>query len=206
MTVSENAFLHDLQHLLHRVERCLTQWLAGQKLKMSPPCRRQAAALVARYFYEEEGLSDRIIFNFLNRISGHPAIDPDNMGDVENAVRRLIARAQKQAEKPPMRFFMVAMGLIVFLLLAMAAEIFSFSPAFLSPLTSTQQAELKALVDEIVRLEREINNRDISHHAVWAEVKKPVLVRRYEDIPQSAFTARKAFLLKRRAEIILVRR
>lgn len=194
MSQPEAAFLLDFQSPLRRAERCLTQWLAAQKLGMNPLRQRQATALITRYFYEEEGLDDAIIFSFLNRIAGQPAVDPDNIGDVENELRRLIGQAQKDAEKPPLRFYTAALVAIVLLLSILTAQNLLTPRQVSAPLTSMQQAELKILVDDIVRLERTRNNRDITPHAVWAEVKKPLMVRRYEDIPQTEFAARKAFL------------
>lgn len=201
MSSVQTAFLLDFQSPLRRAERCLTQWLAAQKLGMNPLRQRQACALITRYFYEEEGLDDAIIFNFLNRVAGQPAVDPDNIGDVENELRRLIAQAQKDAEKPPMRFYTGALAAIVLLLSVLTWQSLFHEPRISTPLTYAQQEELKSLVDEVVRLERKINGRNISHGAVWAEVKKPLSVRRYEDIPQSEFSARRAFLMARRAAV-----
>lgn len=69
-------------------------------------------------------------------------------------------------------------------------------------ISSAQQAELKALVDEIVALEAQLKRRPRGYAAVWASLNKRMKVTRYVEIPSEKFMAARASLEKERALLL----
>ncbi len=69
-------------------------------------------------------------------------------------------------------------------------------------ITSPQQAELKALVDEIVGLESTLRRQPRTFGAVWGNLNKKMKVTRYVEIPLEKFPAAKALLEKERALLL----
>ena len=69
-------------------------------------------------------------------------------------------------------------------------------------ITAVQQAELKALVDEIVGLEARLKREPRSFAGVWGNLNKKMKVTRYVEIPLDKFTSAKKLLEKERAILL----
>ena len=69
-------------------------------------------------------------------------------------------------------------------------------------ITAAQQAELKALVDEIVSLEAKLKRTPRTFASVWGNLNKKMKVTRYVEIPLEKFAAAKKLLVNERGALL----
>lgn len=177
----------DIDTPLRQARQCLDAWLAEEEAALPERERRRAAALLALYFHGDAD-AEMNMTGFLRHYSGHrEALPGEDAGALRMELKSLLDGC---APAPPKRARLEAPACIVAALLC----VWLFAqgdPAPRGPaaITTAQQAMLKSRVDHIVELED-----GLSHHAVWALVKRPLAVRSYRDIPPDKFDASLAML------------
>ena len=182
---------------IERARRCLEIWLREEGLNLSRRKRQRAAALIARYFYNEEDLRDRLILSFLRHYSGFRDVDMEDISMVSQEIQATLDEA-----RPALPFFanprwaMSASFFSALLVVILAAFLLFFrAPSAVVPvgtISRVQQAQLKKMVDGIA-----VTHPHISRAAIWESVKKPLGIRSYADIPVSRFKEAERILEKR---------
>lgn len=191
--------LFDLESPLSQAGRCLDLWLAEEGLSLDPRRRRRAIALIARYFHNEENLSDQLVLSFLRHFSGFGDIDMDDAG----AVRREVARLLKGAIQRPGAVAEVngrgsgaaCLAVLVTGVFMIACGVMGYEAG--QPVTLAESVELRQLVDHVVDLEKARGLQDVSHQRVWADLKRPLAVSRYQDMSRSEYRASRKLLEQR---------
>ncbi|MDD9900625.1 MAG: hypothetical protein OXT65_06565 [Alphaproteobacteria bacterium] len=169
---------------LAQATRCLHMWLEEEGRCLPYAKRRRAAVLIARYFMYEDDTTDELILSFLRHYSGRRVSDMDNPTTVRLEIKSILDQSDAIAPWRKTRKWMVAGAMVVFLLLSMSGWM-------VRPMTHAEQEELKGLVRQVV---------DRSHVApvtVWAEVKRPLNVHRYQDMTWLQYRKSRAFLKER---------
>lgn len=172
---------------LKRSGDVLDKWLGAEKLFLPPSSKKKAAALLARCF-QNEGIENQTLhYNFLNMISTPQKTDVDDINSVERELQSIIHSAQ-----PKKNLYLVFAAFVVLLCLT----VFAFMNQNVGMISKAQEDTLKALVSEVVELEKE-SGKKISHSALWEEIKRPLGISNYRDLPLSEFENTKTFLEKR---------
>lgn len=170
-----------------RARRCLARWLKEERRHLDAALQSRAAALIARYFLHEEGVNDALILSFLRHYSGKKEIDLEDPASVRMELKSVLDQAAPAARAAPSRWraFAAGAGIALALLAAWALST--------ATITRGQQAELKSLVGEISA------SAGVPPAALWAEIKRPLGVSRYEDILWIHYPRARAVLEKKRA-------
>lgn len=198
----ERMPVFNMEAPLAQAARCLDLWLAEEKLSLDPRKKRRVAALIARYFYNEDILTDQLIMSFLRHYSGWHDVDMEDVGAVRQEIKRVLdetepvpghVNSNAGEEKNRAAFFY-----IVALLLG-AAMIFTGVGLSTQdvPVTRAEQEQLRLLVDHVVDLEKQAHGVNISHQKVWSEIKKPLTVRSYQDMGRKDYEESRARLLQK---------
>jgi hypothetical protein len=155
---------------LAQSRRCLDQWLSEEGRIMPERLKRRTAALIARYFYHEDELNDQLLLSFLRHYSGQGAMDIEDPSAVRMEIGNLLGQSSF-ADNPSSRLPLYALSVTA---AVMAVMIVSHIAGW--TITPAQQNELKVMVERVSLAERR------PAAAVWTEIKKPLGVRRYQDI------------------------
>ena len=192
MTKIEKMPVFDMEAPLVQAVRCLELWLAEEKLSLDPRRKKRVAALIARYFYNEDILTDQLILSFLRHYSGWHEVDLEDVGAVRHEIKRVLdetipvsgpipgsvsAVGAREEGRGTMFFYIVALALGAAMIFAGVG--LSGTNALV---TRGEQEQLRILVDQVIDLEKQKHGVEISHQKLWAEIKKPLTVRSYQDM------------------------
>ncbi len=159
---------------LAQAERCLDAWLREEGREMTARQRQRAAGLIARYFENEDMVSDKLILSFLHHYSGMGAVDLEDPQAVRMELKAVLDRSapvMPAARASRLRLLVaVATGM-----LAMASVLVVF---YLSQQTLTQQEQQQ--LREAVAMRAEA--KGVAPATIWADVKRDAGVTRYQDI------------------------
>lgn len=159
---------------IEQSRRCLDLWLKEEKRQMSELQRQRTAALMARYFLHEDQVTDRLLLSFLRHYSGRREIDTDDPVCVREEIKSLLDQSRPDGGIAPSAWRKTTAGFLLGIFIA-ASSTLAWHYAH-KKITQEQQAELKALVDDIA-----LRNA-ATHASVWTRVKAPLGVRSYRDI------------------------
>lgn len=161
----------DIRAPIEQAARCLDLWLKEEERAMPERWRQRTAALLARYFQHEDDVTDQLMLSFLRHYSGWREIDLEDPSSVRMEIKTLL---DKSAPKPaqPLNVLIAVTAAVVMTVLCFCG--WEMSRMKLSP---AQQADLKLRIERIVR-----QNKGVTHAEVWSGIKKPMAVRRYQDI------------------------
>ncbi len=169
----------DIYGPIEQARRCLDIWLREEGRLLPQVQKERAAALMARDFYHEDDAPDQLMLSFLRHYSGRFEIDMEDPTSVRMEIKALLDKSSFAPVAVPApaasfgRHALMAAGVgVVLTILA-----FFFWALAHKKITTAQQAELKGLVVQIVKL-----NPALSHSAIWSKIKAPLDVRSYEDI------------------------
>lgn len=155
--------------------RCLDIWLAEEGRSLPPRQKNRAAALLARYFEHEEGVSDTLILSFLRHYGGFGEVDLEDPRSVRMEIKAVLDKAAVDEVRTNASGWrpiaVVCLTLCVIALLAASAWLVAERR-----ITQEQQAALRASVDVVALREGK------PHAAVWAQVKRRLGVTRYQEI------------------------
>ena len=198
----EKTQLFDMEAPLEQALRCLDLWLAEEKLFLEPRKKKRVAALLARYFYNEDILSDQLIISFLRHYSGWHEVDMEDVGAVRMEIKRVLDKAQalpgtghlKEAKEEEERWS--ALFYVAALVLGASMVVAGLTHSFAGdmPVSRNEQQYLRSLVDQVVDLEKQAHGVNIPHQRIWSELKKPLTVRSYQDMSRADFEASRALL------------
>lgn len=159
---------------LAQAERCLDAWLREEGRVMTARQRQRAAGLIARYFENEDMVSDKLILSFLHHYSGMGAVDLEDPQAVRMELKAVLDRssaAPSSAQATRLRLLVAtATGMI-----AMASVLVVF---YLSQQTLTLQEQQQLRAAVAIRAEA----KGVAPATIWAEVKRDAGVARYQDI------------------------
>ncbi len=162
----------DILGPLDQAKRCLDQWLREENRILPEKKKQRAAALMARYFHHEDQVTDQLMFSFLRHYAGRPDIDMEDPTSVRMEIKALLDQSQAEdaVKKNALPAYLI--GALIAMLCFSGWELSH------KTITREQQVELKALV-------RQVDDLDPSTTAagIWAEMKGPLNVRSYQDIP-----------------------
>ena len=160
-----------MEQPLDQAERCLQLWLREENKTLPKAEQKRLAALLARYFLYEDDKSDAVMLSFLRHYSGKNDINLDDPGSLRHEMKTILDRGLTEDKKRPYSAILLALCFL-FLLYS------SLLPVMSKKITDAQASILKQQVDHIA----ETSSLNLSHAAIWAQVKKELNVRRYEDI------------------------
>lgn len=175
----------DLRGPLEQAERCLGQWLKEEKRTLPAAERKRVAALMARYFYHEDEVTDQLMMSFLRHYSNGNALDMEDPTSVRMEIKSVLDQSRVRDTAPFVRKGMAVAAVIVLL-----AGMYGWTVTQ-RPITRAEQADLKKLVHEVVA-----HNAGATTDAVWNAVKKPLHIRRYQDMDQWQYWRSKSMLQK----------
>jgi hypothetical protein len=165
----------DLLGPIEQAERCLALWLKEEKRSLTEQQRQRAAALMARYFHHEDEVTDVLMLSFLRHYSGAGDIDMEDPASVRLEIKAVLDKSRVTAPEVQGRKRLKAVfvgGAIIVAVLCGAWDIGHRT------ITKDQQAELKSLVRQIVE-----RDKTATAAGIWADMKEPLNVRSYQDIP-----------------------
>ena len=164
----------DILQPIQQARRCLDRWLVDEKLQMPELQRVRTAALMARYFHNEDIVTDELMMSFLRHYSGKRDIDMEDPLSVRAEIKTLLDEAMPVVQIKNSQRFIDALCLCI------VAGVLIFSVFHVSTwrITPQQQLQLKQAVDQVVHEGRGGG----THAAVWAKVKAPLGVRSYQEI------------------------
>lgn len=151
--------------------RCLDLWLKEEERAMPKRWRARTAALLARYFQHEDEVTDQLMLSFLRHYSGWREIDMEDLSSVRMEIKTLLDKSAPKGMQPLNMLFAVTAAVVMTIICFCGWEMSRLK------LTAEQQSSLKMRIRKIVS-----QNPGITHAAVWARIKKPIDVRRYQDI------------------------
>ncbi len=167
------ATLQSVYAPITQAARCLDAWLAEDGHSLSPRQRQRASALIARYFENEESVSDELILSFLRHYGGFGVVDLDDPQSVRQSLKDVLDRRQPRKDVYPLRI------LLAITMLCLTAIVMVY---YLSlPITLAQQKELREAVASHAA------EKQVSPVSVWADIKSNLGVRRYADIKRSYY-------------------
>jgi hypothetical protein len=126
---------------------------------------------------------DKVILSFLRHYSARREGAMEDPAALRHELTRLLDTARPAADRKREA--------------ALAALAFAIFLGWQAPglkASSAQQAELKEMVQQVVAAEKD---RGASYPAVWSSVKKPLDLRRYNDMTWLDYRAARAMLQKR---------
>ncbi|MBI1215889.1 MAG: hypothetical protein GC185_08735 [Alphaproteobacteria bacterium] len=165
----------DIYGPLERAGRCLDIWLKEEGRQLEPLQRQRAAALMARYFHYEDEVTDELMLSFLRHYSGRREVDMEDPTSVRMELKSVLDAASSAA-RPSRALHIMAVTLGLCLLLTLSGAGWALAHAKITP---AQQAQLKELVAKVAEHEKA---KGTSTAAVWAQVKHPLHLRRYQDM------------------------
>jgi hypothetical protein len=174
---------------IEQATRCLEIWLKAEKRFLTGKQKQRVAALMARYFHHEDGMTDQLMLSFLNHYSGEHEVDMEDPTSVRMEIKAVLDKSRLYDHATVSRRRILATAVIAGMMTALALGAWGFSH---QKITREQQAELKEMVHRIAELDR-----DTTHAAIWAEVKEPLQVRSYQDISWWDYYQSKTRLEKR---------
>lgn len=188
----------DVESPLAQAGRCLDLWLGEESLFLDPRHRKRTAALIARYFHNEEVLSDQLILSFLRHFSGFGEVDLDDAGAVRREIGRLLKTALPRpgtrglAEKDSVGNVGIYVSALILGGLMIAWGAVGYAAG--QPVTLAEVTELRLLVARVVDVEKAHGMTTVSHQKVWSELKKPLAVSRYQDMSRADYRASRRLL------------
>jgi len=176
---------------IEQAQRCLDTWLKEEGRVLNKATKKRAAALMARYFQHEDEVGDEIMMSFLRHYSGKQVMDIEDPTSVRLEIKTLLDRSRAREESGARTaVFSFAIGVLL-VLLALGGWHYSQKT-----ITVAQQEELKTLVRQITELEK-----NASAASVWAEIKSPLGVKKYQDIRWRDYGQSRDHLKKRLEEL-----
>lgn len=165
----------DVFRPVEQTRRVLDSWLKAEGRQMPRRERQRLSGLLARYFQHEDDVSDTLILSFLDRFAGKGAVDMEDPGSVRAEIQSLIDMAKPlSATTVPASMAVVLAGGILSLVVLLGLLGWRI---YTLPMTAQQQSDLRLAVEQAA-----IRRGDKNTAAIWAAVKKPLGVRKYEDI------------------------
>ncbi len=108
----------DISGPIKQAERCLDQWLKEENRSLPAAERQRVAALVARYFYHEDEVTDQLILSFLRHYSNGNVLDMEDPASVRMEIKSVLDQSRVRQSVPILR---VAVGLSFVALVAAGA-------------------------------------------------------------------------------------
>jgi hypothetical protein len=165
----------DVYGPLEQAARCLDRWLAEEGRRIDAFSRQRAAALMARYFHYEDEVTDETMLSFLRHYSGKRELDMEDPTSVRMTLKTVLDASLVAAEKSRLgRRIAIAVFAVALAVLGGGGWV-----ATHARMTAAQQTHLKTLVAQVAAHEKSVG---ATTAAVWSGVKKPLHVRRYQDI------------------------
>ncbi len=166
----------DIYGSLDQARRCIDVWLEEEGRYLPDPLRQRAAALMARYFLHEQDVTDALMLSFLRHYSGLGAVDLDDISSVKMELKSVL---DKSAHLETARLSRVRRKGGIFFGAGVAVTMLAFLlwHAATLKISREQQAQLRLMVEEVATVHK------VSHASVWARIKGPLAVERYQDIP-----------------------
>lgn len=156
---------------LAQARRCLDLWLREEGRRMPARQRQRAAALIARYFANEDAASDALILSFLRHYSGFGAVDLDDPLAVRQELKTTLDRSTASAAHSRRLLWLSSASGLVFVAAVLAV-------LWLSQQTLTlaeQQSLRRAVAARAVVA-------GVAPATVWSAIKRELDVNRYQDI------------------------
>lgn len=160
---------------LDQSRRCLDIWLKEEGRSLPPRMKARAAALMARYFHNEDNVSDQLMMSFLRHYSGFGEVDMDDPQCLRAELKSVLDRAAVEPSARAPRQLRVMVGVSI-LSVVMALAVMGWIVAH-KTITLEQQKRLR---EEVARVSAA---QGMSSASIWADIKAAAEVRRYQDIP-----------------------
>lgn len=164
----------DILQPIQQARRCLARWLVDEKLQMHELQRVRTSALMARYFHNEDIVTDELMMSFLRHYSGKRDVDMEDPMSVRAEIKDLLDETTPVIQNNNWQRIVNGISLCIIA----AVVVVSIVHVSTWRITPQQQSQLKSAVDQVVHEGRGGG----THAAVWAKVKAPLGVRSYQEI------------------------
>ena len=159
----------DAEGPIRQASRCLDLWLKEERRAMDRRHRRRTAALMARYFYNEDQVTDQLLLSFLRHYAGWKEIDIEDPASVRQEIKILLDKSKPR--EVPRHMLSLTAGMVLM------ALVFCGWNLSQRKITLTQQEDLKKRVELVVAAKPQLTRARI-----WAEIKKPLEIRSYQQM------------------------
>lgn len=159
---------------IDQAPRCLETWLEEENRYLPEKQKQRAAALMARYFYHEEQVTDQLMLSFLRHYSGQQVLDMEDPTSVRMEIKTVLDQSNVQPPLSENKKRMITAFVVGSMMTAFSLGAWTVCH---QQIDKDRQMELKALVHRIVELDQ-----SITHSGVWAEVKAPLQIKSYQEM------------------------
>lgn len=160
-----------------QARRVIELWLKQQDRSMHRRDRERLAGLMARYFENEDQLTDQLMMSFLNHYIGDAEVDMEDPVSVRMEIKSLLDKSVSGQSFTPQgnNWPLVIMAAVGMIAVVVITGLIGWQVINL-PLSDMQQNNLKGRVEMVA------GQTGSKTAAIWTRIKKPLDVRRYQDI------------------------